>query len=172
MSVSILRKNFRMDLHEIYKEGWQKMKNWLNIGGDPDHRLDTGIVFQSRYYWEIWKAWLRCNYDVITSPAHDSATATAMHAACSVTGARYRETGKTGLGGGMHCPIASSFILLHDMIKQSESDVSADNEICISFQFNFACGTLYIFRQHICTISDTSYIYFTQLLNLLILITV
>ena len=44
---------------------------------------------------------MRCNYDVITSPAHASATATALHAAWSVTGARYRETGKTGLGGGM-----------------------------------------------------------------------
>jgi len=31
------------------------MKNWLNFGGNPDHRLDTGIVFQIRHYWEIWK---------------------------------------------------------------------------------------------------------------------
>jgi len=24
----------------------------LNFGGDPDHRLDTGIVFRVRHYWE------------------------------------------------------------------------------------------------------------------------
>jgi len=28
----------------------------LNFGGDPDHRLDTGIVFRIRHYWEIRKA--------------------------------------------------------------------------------------------------------------------
>ena len=31
------------------------MNKWLNFGGDPDHRLDTGIVFQIRHYWEIRK---------------------------------------------------------------------------------------------------------------------
>jgi len=55
--------------------------SWLNFGGDPDHRLDTGIVFRIRYHYEIGNAGLRCNYDVITSLA---------------------------LGGGMHCPSASS----------------------------------------------------------------
>jgi len=29
--------------------------NWLNFGGDPDHRLDTGIVCRIRHYWEIRK---------------------------------------------------------------------------------------------------------------------
>jgi len=72
------------------------MNRWLNFGGDPDHRLDAGIVFRFRYYFEMEKAWLRCSYDVITSPAQDSATATALHVACSITGARYRETGKDG----------------------------------------------------------------------------
>jgi len=24
----------------------ETMNNWLNFGGDPDHRLDTGIVFR------------------------------------------------------------------------------------------------------------------------------
>jgi len=66
--------------------------------------LDAWIVFRIRYYREIGKGKLDC----AASPAHDSATATALHAACSVTGARYRETGNTGLGGGMHCPSASS----------------------------------------------------------------
>jgi len=27
----------------------------LIFGVDPDHRLDTGIVFQIRHYWEIRK---------------------------------------------------------------------------------------------------------------------
>jgi len=27
----------------------------LNFGGDPDHRLDTGIVFRIRHYWETRK---------------------------------------------------------------------------------------------------------------------
>ena len=29
------------------------VNKWLNFGGDPDYRLDTGIVFRIRYYWEI-----------------------------------------------------------------------------------------------------------------------
>jgi len=32
------------------------LNNWLNFGGDPDHRLDTGIVFRIRHCWEIRKA--------------------------------------------------------------------------------------------------------------------
>jgi len=31
------------------------LNNWLNFGGDPDHRLDTGIVFRIRHYWSIRK---------------------------------------------------------------------------------------------------------------------
>jgi len=27
----------------------------LNFGDDPDHCLDTGIVFRIRHYWEIRK---------------------------------------------------------------------------------------------------------------------
>jgi len=66
------------------------MNKRLNFGGDPDHRLATGIVFRIRHYWEIRKVVStdcvarRCsaghalagiairhsNYDVITSPAH------------------------------------------------------------------------------------------------------
>ena len=29
------------------------VNKWLNFGDDPDYRLDTGIVFRIRYYWEI-----------------------------------------------------------------------------------------------------------------------
>jgi len=82
------------------KVGNGQSNNRLNFGGDQDHRLDTGIVFRIRHYCDIGKAELCCNYDVITSPAHDSA---------KVAGARYRETGETALGGGMLCPSASSF---------------------------------------------------------------
>jgi len=35
--------------------GNEPMKNWLNFGGDPDHHLDTEIVFRIRRYWEIRK---------------------------------------------------------------------------------------------------------------------
>ena len=60
--LATLRKNFRTDLHEIFREGWQwmSMNKLLNFGGDPDQ-----------------------------DP--------------------YRDTGKTCLGGCMHCRSASSF---------------------------------------------------------------
>jgi len=35
------------------KVGNEPVNKWLNFGGDPDHRLDTGIVFRIRHYWEI-----------------------------------------------------------------------------------------------------------------------
>jgi len=31
------------------------LNTWLNFDGDPDHRLDTGIVFRIRHYWQIQK---------------------------------------------------------------------------------------------------------------------
>jgi len=37
------------------KVGNGPVNMWLNFGGDPDHRLDRGIVFQIRHYWEIRK---------------------------------------------------------------------------------------------------------------------
>jgi len=49
--LATLRKNFQTDLHEIFRQSWQRaseqVNNWLNFGGDPDHRLDTGIVFRN-----------------------------------------------------------------------------------------------------------------------------
>jgi len=37
--LATLRKNFGMDLHEIFRECWQwgPMNKWLNFGGNPDH---------------------------------------------------------------------------------------------------------------------------------------
>ena len=37
------------------KVGNGPLNKWLNFGGDPDHRLDTGIVYRIRRYWEIRK---------------------------------------------------------------------------------------------------------------------
>jgi len=31
------------------------VNKWLNFGGDPDHHLDTRMVFLIRHYWEIRK---------------------------------------------------------------------------------------------------------------------
>jgi len=61
----------------------------LNFVGDPDHRLDTRIVFRIRHHWEIRKA-------------------VNGHKSAAHTDSPDGSTGKTCLGGGMHCPIASS----------------------------------------------------------------
>ena len=37
------------------KVGNGPLNKRLNFGGDPDHRLDTGIVFRTRHYWEMRK---------------------------------------------------------------------------------------------------------------------
>jgi len=90
VSVSNFAQKVLTDLYEIFREGWQwDSEKLLNFGGDPDHRLGTGIIFRICHYWEIWKvvstdcacATLQCralsawhrhsNYDVIMSPAHD-----------------------------------------------------------------------------------------------------
>jgi len=72
------------------KVGNGPMSKCLNFGGGPDHRLDTGIVFRIRHYWEIRK--------VVNE--HKSAA----HTDWPDGGNR-----KTYLGGGMRCPNASSF---------------------------------------------------------------
>jgi len=78
------RKNFRTDLHEIFREGWQlATEQRSNFGGDPAHRLDTGIVFRIRHYWEIRK--------VVNE-----------HKSAAHTESPDGDTGKTCLGGGMH----------------------------------------------------------------------
>jgi len=64
-------------------EGRLTMNKSLNFRGDPDHRLDTGIVFRIRHYWEIWKV-----VSGYKSAAH--------------TDSPDGGTGKTCLGGGMH----------------------------------------------------------------------
>jgi len=32
-----------------------RLNRWLNFSGDPDHHLDTGIVFWIRHRWETQK---------------------------------------------------------------------------------------------------------------------
>jgi len=66
---------------------WQKNKR-LNFGGDPDHHLDTGIIF-----WELQKG----------VNGHKSAAHTDLPDG---------GTGKTCLGGGIHCPSASIMVAL------------------------------------------------------------
>jgi len=68
------------------------MNKWLHFGGNPDHHLDTGIVFWIHRYRAIRK--------VING--HKSAAHTDLPAG---------GTGKMSLGGGMHCFGASSLIL-------------------------------------------------------------
>ena len=41
------------------------MNKWLNFGGDPDHRLDTGTVFRIRHYWELQKVVNRHSFILI-----------------------------------------------------------------------------------------------------------
>jgi len=107
--LATLGKNFRTDLDEIFREVWkwineQIFKFWRQSGSPSGYRdnfpdssllgdMESGIN-------RLRCATLQCtactsshrhsNYDVITSPAHD------------------RQSRQTCLGGGMHCPSASS----------------------------------------------------------------
>jgi len=45
----------RIYMKFLVKVGNGPMKKRLNFGGDLNHRLDTGIVFRIRHYWEIRK---------------------------------------------------------------------------------------------------------------------
>jgi len=55
--LATLHKHVRTDVREIFTEGWkwadeQMIKSWWR---SVSYRLDTGIVFRIRYYWEIQK---------------------------------------------------------------------------------------------------------------------
>jgi len=100
--LATLRKNFRTDLHEIFREGWQwaseqMMIFWWRSG----YRLDTGTVFRVRHSWEIRKvvsndcAARRC------SPRHAAATGRHRHINCDVITSPAH-------GGDMYCHSASS----------------------------------------------------------------
>jgi len=71
------------------KVGNGPMNKGLNFGGDPDHCLDTKIVFRIRPYWEIRK--------VVNG-----------HKSAAYTDSADAGSGKTCLAGGMHCPSGSS----------------------------------------------------------------
>ena len=68
------------------------VKKQLNCDNDPDHHLDTGIVFGIREDWEIRK--------VVNG-----------HKSAAHTDSPDGGTGKTCLGGGMHCPSAFSCVV-------------------------------------------------------------
>ena len=54
--LAVLRRNYQTDLYEIFREGWQWTVNKrINFCGDLNHRLDIGIVFWIRHYWNIRK---------------------------------------------------------------------------------------------------------------------
>jgi len=72
------------------KVGSGPLNRCLHFGGDPGHYLDTGIVFRIRHCWEIRKV-----VNGYKSAAH--------------TDSPDGGAGKTCLGGGMHCPSASSW---------------------------------------------------------------
>jgi len=83
--LATLRKNFRTNLHEIFREGWQwdneqMVKFWWR-SGSPSRCRDC---FPDSHYWEIRK--------VVNG--HKSAAHTDSPDGC---------TGKTCLGVGMHC---------------------------------------------------------------------
>jgi len=80
------------------KVGNGPMNKCLNFGGDPDHRLDTGIVFRIRHYRE--------NCKVVNG-----------RKAAAHTDSPDGGTGTTCLGGGMHCPSASGWLCYGRCIK-------------------------------------------------------
>ena len=89
------QKSFWTDLHAIFREDWQwvSSKQIIQFGGDPDRRLDTGIVFRIRHYWEIRKVVNGDSFIHTDSP--DGVT------------------GNTFLGGVCIVPVLSSFILFY-----------------------------------------------------------
>ena len=60
----------------VDRTGFHLWNKWLNFGGDPDHHLDTGIVFRIRHYWEIWKA---ASFDCAALAGIAIATMTSLH---------------------------------------------------------------------------------------------
>jgi len=52
--LATLRKNFRTDLHVIFRQSWQwSSDEIIKFRGNPDHHLDTGIVFRICHCWEV-----------------------------------------------------------------------------------------------------------------------
>ena len=97
--LATLRKNVRTDLHEIFREGWQWTNEKLFFGFDTTGRwgkLDCCATTTSlRHRPTTARQRLRCTQRAVSS-AHDIARLV-----------------KTGLGGGLHSPRASSFLLFY-----------------------------------------------------------
>jgi len=91
------------------------MNKRLDFGGDPDHRLDTGIVFRICHYWEIRK---------VASTDCAARRWSAGHAPAGIAIARHRPTtdshDRRALAVvGMHCPSASSLICCGFVVQQA-----------------------------------------------------
>jgi len=87
------------------KVGNGPVNKWFNFGGDLDHRLDTGIVFRIRHYWETRQ--VVNGHSFMNTDSPDGGT------------------GKTCLGRGRHCPIASSYNCFHFYRKRSKAERSS-----------------------------------------------
>jgi len=86
-------------LRDIFRKvGNGPLNKLLNFGGDLDHRLDTGIVFRIRHYWEIRE--VLADINLLLKLIRQMA-ALERRALC--------------LGGGMHCPSASSYCCIGDI---------------------------------------------------------
>jgi len=116
--LATLRKNFRTDLHKIFRKGWQWARElvirfWWQSGSLYGYRY---CFFRIHHYWEIRKvlsadcaAWATrqcraCTHYQASSLRHRPR----QTATTASDGEWYRHTGKACLGGGMHCPTAST----------------------------------------------------------------
>ena len=93
------------------------MNEWLNFGGDPDHRLDTGTVFRIRHHWEIRKV-VSTDCAARRSRAGNALASRQCHS-------NYDVITLLALGGGMHRPSASS--THHAILSLGQSGISAKN---------------------------------------------
>jgi len=91
--LATLGKNFLTDLHKSLSDPWQWANNqtvkFQRRSVSPCGYKDTEIVFRIRHYWEIRTVVI----------GHKSAADTDLYDG---------GTGKTCLGGGVHCSVASS----------------------------------------------------------------
>ena len=106
--LATLRKNFQTALHVIFREGWQwaseqTVKFWWR-SGSPSGWIH-GLFFSGFITIGRHVKWLR-DINLLLHPV-----------IYSYRFARwrdwYRDTGKTCLGGGMHCPSASSNLFIY-----------------------------------------------------------
>jgi len=89
--LATLLKNFRTDLREIFREGWQSaseqmVKFWWRSGSPSGYR----IVFRIRHYWEIRKVVNDINLLLILIRQMATLVRRALAEVCTVTVATWR----------------------------------------------------------------------------------